>query len=99
LSHFDGKRWTNENVGRTGNRRSVEHYTAAWHWSQPCLSSFRLHRFAQTTPPAAADTATVFNAEQLDALLAPTAFYPDALPAQVLMAANPASWTLHALSD
>jgi hypothetical protein len=32
-------------------------------------------------------------------LLAPTAFYPDALPAQVLMAANPASWTLHALSD
>ena len=55
--------------------------------------------FAQTTPPAAADTATVFNAEQLDALLAPTAFYPDALPAQVLMAANPASWTLHALSD
>jgi hypothetical protein len=56
-------------------------------------------RFAQTTPPAAADTATVFNAEQFDALLAPTAFYPNALPAQVLMAANPASWTLHALSD
>ena len=55
--------------------------------------------FAQITPPAAADTATVFNAEQLDALLAPTAFCPDALPAQVLMAANPASWTLHALSD
>jgi uncharacterized protein DUF3300 len=44
--------------------------------------------FAQTTPPAATDTATVFNAEQLDALLAPIALYPDALLAQVLMAAT-----------
>jgi hypothetical protein len=44
--------------------------------------------FAQTTPPAAADTASVFNAEQLDALLAPIALYPDALLAQVLMAAT-----------
>jgi Protein of unknown function (DUF3300) len=44
--------------------------------------------FAQATPPAAADTATVFNAEQLDALLAPIALYPDALLAQVLMAAT-----------
>ena len=55
--------------------------------------------FARTTPPAAADTETVFNAEQLDAWLAPSALYPDALLVQVLMAANPASWTLHALSD
>jgi hypothetical protein len=44
--------------------------------------------FAQTTPAAAADTATEFNAEQLDALLAPIALYPDALLAQVLMAAT-----------
>ena len=46
--------------------------------------------FAQTAPPAAAaaDTATVFNAEQLDALLAPIALYPDALLAQALMAAT-----------
>ena len=44
--------------------------------------------FAQTMPPAEADTATVFNAEQLDALLAPIALYPDALLAQVLMAAT-----------
>jgi hypothetical protein len=40
------------------------------------------------TAPAAAATATVFNAEQLDALLAPIALYPDALLAQVLMAAT-----------
>jgi hypothetical protein len=44
--------------------------------------------FAQTTPAATADTETVFNAEQLDALLAPIALYPDALLAQVLMAAT-----------
>ena len=43
--------------------------------------------FAQATPTAAAD-ATVFNTEQLDALLAPIALYPDALLAQVLMAAT-----------
>ncbi len=44
---------------------------------------------AQTPPaPAAVDAATVFNAEQLDALLAPIALYPDALLAQVLMAAT-----------
>ena len=43
--------------------------------------------FAQTTP-AADDTATVFNVEQLDALLAPIALYPDALLAQTLMAAT-----------
>ena len=42
--------------------------------------------WAQAT--AAADTATVFNVEQLDALLAPIALYPDALLAQVLMAAT-----------
>jgi hypothetical protein len=44
--------------------------------------------FAQTTPPPAVDTATVFNVEQLDALLAPIALYPDALLAQTLMAAT-----------
>jgi hypothetical protein len=44
--------------------------------------------FAQTPPaPApAADTTDAFNVEQLDALLAPIALYPDALLAQVLMA-------------
>ena len=46
--------------------------------------------FAQPTPaPAAAGAeATAFNPEQLDALLAPIALYPDALLAQTLMAAT-----------
>ena len=45
--------------------------------------------FAQTPTPAVAGAeATAFNAEQLDALLAPIALYPDALLAQVLMAAT-----------
>ncbi len=50
---------------------------------------------AQTPPPAApapaapaAATVNAFNTEQLDALLAPIALYPDALLAQVLMAAT-----------
>lgn len=42
---------------------------------------------AQTSPPAAA-TVNAFNTEQLDALLAPIALYPDALLTQVLMAAT-----------
>jgi hypothetical protein len=42
--------------------------------------------FSQPSPAAAGDSTTVFNAEQLDALLAPIALYPDALLAQVLMA-------------
>jgi len=43
---------------------------------------------AQTPPPPATPVAEpgVFNDEQLDALLAPIALYPDALLAQVLMA-------------
>src|SRR5665213_1015448 len=43
---------------------------------------------AQTAPVAADAGATVFNTEQLDALLAPIALYPDALLTQVLMAAT-----------
>jgi Protein of unknown function (DUF3300) len=43
--------------------------------------------FAQAPPAAAADAeATGYNTEQLDALLAPIALYPDALLAQTLMA-------------
>jgi hypothetical protein len=42
--------------------------------------------FAQPAPVSGTSEATVFNAEQLDALLAPVALYPDALLAQVLMA-------------
>jgi Protein of unknown function (DUF3300) len=42
--------------------------------------------FSQPAPAPAGDTATVFNAEQLDAMLAPIALYPDALLAQALMA-------------
>ena len=42
--------------------------------------------FSQPAPAPAGDTVTVFNAEQLDAMLAPIALYPDALLAQVLMA-------------
>src|SRR5271166_1673315 len=48
--------------------------------------------FAQATPasapsaPAPQTDATGYNAEQLDALLAPIALYPDALLVQVLMA-------------
>ncbi|MFL5281091.1 MAG: DUF3300 domain-containing protein [Rhodopila sp.] len=47
--------------------------------------------FSQTPAPANTDTAqdaAGFNAEQLDALLAPIALYPDPLLAQVLMAAT-----------
>jgi hypothetical protein len=45
--------------------------------------------FAQTPGPAVAGAAaTTFNAEQLDALLAPIALYPDALLTQVLMAST-----------
>jgi hypothetical protein len=39
-------------------------------------------------PPPAAETLSVFRAEQLDQLLAPIALYPDALLAQILMAAT-----------
>jgi hypothetical protein len=39
-------------------------------------------------PPPAAETFSVFRAEQLDQLLAPIALYPDALLAQILMAAT-----------
>jgi Protein of unknown function (DUF3300) len=41
--------------------------------------------FAQPAPAPAGAEATVFNTEQLDALLAPIALYPDALLAQALM--------------
>lgn len=44
--------------------------------------------FAQTAPAAPGSEVTMFNAEQLDALLAPIALYPDALLAQVMMAAT-----------
>ncbi|MFL5256592.1 MAG: DUF3300 domain-containing protein [Rhodopila sp.] len=46
---------------------------------------------AQPAPPATAqqaDAATTFNTEQLDALLAPIALYPDTLLTQVLMAST-----------
>jgi len=44
---------------------------------------------AQVPPPAVVDSdATAFSVEQLDALLAPVALYPDALLAPVLMAAT-----------
>jgi Protein of unknown function (DUF3300) len=39
-------------------------------------------------PPPVAETLPVFKAEQLDQLLAPIALYPDALLAQILMAAT-----------
>jgi Protein of unknown function (DUF3300) len=39
-------------------------------------------------PPSAAETLPLFKAEQLDQLLAPIALYPDALLAQILMAAT-----------
>ena len=44
--------------------------------------------FAQTTPAATSAEASEFNTEQLDALLAQIALYPDALLAQVLMAST-----------
>jgi hypothetical protein len=44
--------------------------------------------FAQTAPAASVAEVTVFNAEQLDALLAAIALYPDELLAQALMAAT-----------
>ena len=43
---------------------------------------------AQTTEPTVQTEATTFNAESLDALLAPVALYPDALLVQVLMAST-----------
>jgi hypothetical protein len=43
---------------------------------------------AQPSPSATQPAATAFNAEQLDALLAPIALYSDALLAQVLMAST-----------
>ncbi len=48
-----------------------------------------LHAQAQPQPVAtAADAANAFNTEQLDALLAPIALYPDPLLTQVLMAST-----------
>ena len=44
--------------------------------------------YAQTAAPAAEATATEFNVEQLDAMLAPIALYPDELLAQALMAST-----------
>ena len=41
-----------------------------------------------TTTPAAAPTAKTYNPEQLDAMLAPIALYPDDLLVQILMAAT-----------
>jgi hypothetical protein len=43
---------------------------------------------AQTAEPTVQPEATTFNAESLDALLAPVALYPDALLVQVLMAST-----------
>ena len=39
-------------------------------------------------PTSEAETAPLFRAEQLDQLVAPIALYPDALLAQILMAAT-----------
>ena len=49
-------------------------------------ATFPIDVFAQTTPAAAAQPATAqpFNAEQLDALVASIALYPDELLTQVL---------------
>jgi Protein of unknown function (DUF3300) len=44
--------------------------------------------FAQTPPVTGAEAAAAYNNEQLDALLAPIALYPDALLAQVMMAST-----------
>jgi hypothetical protein len=44
--------------------------------------------YAQTAEPTVQPGATTFNAEHLDALLAPVALYPDALLVQVLMAST-----------
>ena len=47
------------------------------------------HVFAQAlAPPAQEATATEFNVEQLDAMLAPIALYPDELLTQILMAST-----------
>ena len=43
---------------------------------------------AQVEPQTQTSAAQDFNSEQLDALLAPIALYPDALLAQVLMAST-----------
>ena len=43
---------------------------------------------AAPTPPPASETSPILKAEQLDQLLAPIALYPDALLAQILMAAT-----------
>jgi hypothetical protein len=42
----------------------------------------------QAETPPAAETSSIFKAEQLDQLLAPIALYPDALLAQIMMAAT-----------
>ncbi len=42
--------------------------------------------FAESPPPASETEVSTFNTEQLDALLAPIALYPDTLLVQVLMA-------------
>ena len=44
--------------------------------------------FAQTTEPPAQPEAARFGAEQLDAMLAPVALYPDSLLVQILMAST-----------
>jgi hypothetical protein len=44
--------------------------------------------FAQTNAAAPQAATTTFNTEQLDALLAPIALYPDELLTQVLMAST-----------
>jgi hypothetical protein len=53
-------------------------------------ATFPLDALAQATPTAVAQSATTqpFNAEQLDALLAPIALYPDDLLVQALMAST-----------
>ena len=53
-------------------------------------AAFPLDALAQTTPTAVAQPAAAqsFNAEQLDALLASIALYPDELLTQVLMAST-----------
>src|ERR1700749_2646027 len=53
-------------------------------------ATFPLDVLAQTTPAALAQPATAqpFNAEQLDALLASIALYPDELLTQLLMAST-----------
>jgi Protein of unknown function (DUF3300) len=82
------------NVSALGARRSFAYFAGGMAWATRLLvlvlfslMPFRVEAQNPSPPPATPDQQSL-KSEQLDALVAPVALYPDALLAQVLMAST-----------